>query len=364
MTVSSLNTGTIFRSSPDGTKTYPPNISRGAIHPQVELKGYRPGVPSSKMFHMDTIHQAKIDNVTQILEGLIRRFSYFPESSIVISWLISGKEVLAQRVDLADPTEDIAPSWVDEVVAPGVRVGADAARLFVFTDHSELTTFVSTDLILGCENVNIAVETLTHVTQDRILAVDCTVRCAHSFETLVSVNRRDLVSLVAKSSEEELLIDEIEFYDQDLLQWRISESENLLEFLHHQRNLSVADMTRIVRALSDFRIRDTFLWDAISSQGKIAEKTSQLTNVLPRVPLTHIAPIATVVGICWWLQGQGTMANICIDRAFEGDPHYSLATMIRTALNFGVSPEFWMETVGGLTRSECLVGTQVAAFVN
>ena len=54
------------------------------------------------------------------------------------------------------------------------------------------------------------------------------------------------------------------------------------------------------------------------------------------------------------------MANVCINRAVTDAPGYSLAIMVRAALEHALPPDFWLESINELTRDECLAGRDVA----
>jgi|TARA_B110000858_G_scaffold162899_1_gene188208 hypothetical protein len=116
----------------------------------------------------------------------------------------------------------------------------------------------------------------------------------------------------------------------------------------------------MVVALEDIRIRDSILWDLANGVYEPESVAESLSKLLPRLDANHGAALATTAAICWWLHGNGAMANICIARALSDSPHYSLARIIRSALDYALPPEFWLESVYELTRQECLAGVDVA----
>jgi hypothetical protein len=52
----------------------------------------------------------------------------------------------------------------------------------------------------------------------------------------------------------------------------------------------------------------------------------------------HHLPVATVRFFCAWQSGDGALANVALDRALAGQPGYSMALLLREALDSGAPP--------------------------
>jgi hypothetical protein len=91
---------------------------------------------------------------------------------------------------------------------------------------------------------------------------------------------------------------------------------------------ATVEIARMVVALEDIRIRDSILWDLANGEYQPESVAESLCELLPRLDANHGAALATRAAICWWLHGNGAMANICIARSLSDSPHYSLATLI------------------------------------
>ena len=147
---------------------------------------------------------------------------------------------------------------------------------------------------------------------------------------------------------------------EDLSLWRATESAFVQQLWGHGfANTATVDIARMVVALEDIRIRDSILWDLANGAYEPLSVAESLSELLPRLDANHGAAITTTAAICWWLHGNGAMANICIARALSDSPYYSLAKIIRSVLDYALPPEFWLASVNELTRKECLTGVDV-----
>ena len=104
-----------------------------------------------------------------------------------------------------------------------------------------------------------------------------------------------------------------------------------------RRPLTDRELARVVCALRAPAVRDRALGLAL---GDLAAAAEQLwTECTRRVPLPLVAPPATLLAVSTWLRGDGAMANIALDRALAGQPDYSLARLLATALDRCVPPD-------------------------
>ena len=62
------------------------------------------------------------------------------------------------------------------------------------------------------------------------------------------------------------------------------------------------------------------------------------TDVMRQVPSRYRAAPASLLAFTAWQQGNGALANIALDRALEAEPDYSMAQLLRQALDSGAPP--------------------------
>ena len=62
------------------------------------------------------------------------------------------------------------------------------------------------------------------------------------------------------------------------------------------------------------------------------------TDVMRQVPPRYRAAPASLLAFTAWQQGNGALANMALDRALEADPDYSMAQLLRQALDGGAPP--------------------------
>jgi hypothetical protein len=62
------------------------------------------------------------------------------------------------------------------------------------------------------------------------------------------------------------------------------------------------------------------------------------TDLIPFAPATHIPLVATLLAMCAYQQGRGTMAQLAVDYALSIDPTYQLADLLAMCLHRQVPP--------------------------
>jgi hypothetical protein len=113
--------------------------------------------------------------------------------------------------------------------------------------------------------------------------------------------------------------------------------------------------------LRDIRARDTALWDMAHAGADRPASIAGLTAALRSAPEGYVAPVATLLAIQHWTNGDGARANACLDRAAADDPNYSLAAMTSTAIGRAMPPSSWLDMMASMDRDVCRYGTTPAA---
>lgn len=72
-----------------------------------------------------------------------------------------------------------------------------------------------------------------------------------------------------------------------------------------------------------------------------------MCDVVRRVPPPYDAPVCGILGWLTYASGDGTVANIAVERALASDPSYSLALLIRSGLDQQISPDLLQQAMVG-----------------
>lgn len=95
----------------------------------------------------------------------------------------------------------------------------------------------------------------------------------------------------------------------------------------------IAELSVLLRNL---RLRDE-AWVRIGD-GDLNADIDLWTDVLRRTSPGFAAPPATLLAYAAYLGGNGGMARVALDRAYDADPSYSLAMLVRAVINEGIPP--------------------------
>jgi hypothetical protein len=312
-------------------------------------------------------HSQRIEIAQGTLANLVKSFGFYPADSLIIEWMKSGELVLTQRADMQEFLEptDLSRSDLELFVEPGRIYHADQAIVLACLDHMDERIYLGVDAVEGVlAEYEIDLAEVFVFAGDRVYSRDCGGRCdPHLVRVEKQISR--VIRANGCESDSSMFIDAEAFpvapSAEDLSPWRASESAFVQQLLGHGcASAATVEIGRMVVALEDIRIRDSILWDLANGVYEPESVAESLSKLLPRLDANHGAALATTAAICWWLHGNGAMANICIARALSDSPHYSLARIIRSALDYALPPEFWLESVYELTRQECLAGVDVA----
>lgn len=311
-------------------------------------------------------HDVDIDLAAETINELIHSFGFYPANSLIIRWSRLGNAVLTQRCDIDAflTPEDLSESDLELFLEPGRTYRADQAELVVCQDTMDSRIQTGIDLVESAlveSNIDLF-RTFIFVGQ-RVFLRDCSDDCDPHL-TRVDTHLSRAVRAAACESNPREFIASSEFRElppsEKQTPWRVAESQFVHELLQKTNGPATdTELARLVVALGDVRVRDSILWDMANGVFDRDLVAQLLTGVLPKLDSDLGAPVATSAAICWWLKGNGAMANMCLARAFTDAPHYPLAIMIRTALDYALSPDFWVESIKVLTRRECLAGCDV-----
>jgi hypothetical protein len=101
--------------------------------------------------------------------------------------------------------------------------------------------------------------------------------------------------------------------------------------------LAPDDAARLIVALDDVSVRDEILTWADGERGKALQRL--LGELAPRAMKGFEAPVLTAYALACYVQGNGALAGMAVDRARRADPGYNLAKLVDEALLRCVNPE-------------------------
>jgi hypothetical protein len=312
-------------------------------------------------------HVSSMQSAGAILSELIDSFGFYPENSLIIRWMKQDEVVLVQRCDITAflSPEGLAESDLEIYIEPGRAYCAEKAAIMVCLESMNPRIHEAIQIVESAiVNADISMAQVFIAVGQRLYSRECSGKCdAHSIWLDTGVKRVDRAFECAINAAR--LIDVKEFPEppepRKLGAWREIESQFVRKLMKQTGDpIQVSDFARLAVALGDIRVRDSILWDMANGAFDRSFLAKALTGLLPQLQASHGAPIATAAAICWWLNGNGAMANLCLDRAFNDVPDYSLAAMVRAALDHALPPEFWLESINELTREQCLAGLDVA----
>ncbi len=136
---------------------------------------------------------------------------------------------------------------------------------------------------------------------------------------------------------------------QEVLPW-------LTSAIFGHKYLTWSDMAKLCQHVQDFHYRDAVLRTLYDLPEKRLAARAQLIDLVGRAPKQFVPVLATVLAGCAWLDGNGAITRMAIDRALEADSDYGLARLLDRALTFGVPPRVWAESLAAVSMDDCLAG--------
>lgn len=325
-----------------------------------------------------------------IIAAIPHLLGFEPEHSIIAIWVRDRQVSLTQRLDLPDP--DTSLTDVAAVVfGTSVHAHADSVVFVTVADRggpeAELPCRDLVDhLIDAAALADIQVLDALHWSEGRFWSHLCTDGCCPPGGRIVGRaaqieadssfggsrpkgRRRDLVGAWepdagARDRIEPLVIDLEGDLDSALRgarqtrleAWRDEQITIVEEWLTSNVELDDASVARLLIACCDVRVRDTVVW-TIAQRDEIAWATTWFGTALRCAPDGYVAPIASMLALACWQQGDGARALIALDRALADDPEYSMAVLLLQSISTGLPPADWLQLMRSMSREQCRVPT-------
>ncbi len=325
-----------------------------------------------------------------------------PAESVVLVFTRSpsGRVVLCLRVDLPSDGAEAVPQLISEVrrtvrraIGLGARLdrvqtaifSADASRL----PHADLVAGLSR--VLAAEGLDVAEGLCVHA--DRWWSFSCSDGCCPgtghtsndawgvkaAFDLVTAglgyvANRAALARQLAPDPGLMTAADEIAAALATCRQhrdsgradtrWRREIEDGLLAWLCCTRSPQAPETAEApdertlalwACSLSDSRVREPILHRLLFEGGarhrsrRLTGARTALIDMVRRVPVPEVAPVAAVLAAIAWQQGDGAFARMAGERALAADPRNTLARLVLDAASSGVPPSEWELLMGRFT---------------
>jgi hypothetical protein len=105
-----------------------------------------------------------------------------------------------------------------------------------------------------------------------------------------------------------------------------------------QSGLANEEAARIVLGLRDKHARDEIATWGAAARRDNAPMLSLLTDLARKAPLPDAAPPCTLLAWVAYMSGNGSLANVAVERALASEPDYTMAQLIADGLEHQVPP--------------------------
>ena len=290
---------------------------------------------------------------------------YEPEESVFAVWLNENKSmVLAQRCDLSDFDK---PNFARSFVEASSSAIKSSALILTYSKRkmSELYPFVDAlgheIQMSGMEIEDIcAVDGVEYrsyfAPADQLDSQPAMIVELSIMEDISEMMRLRGYTIEDKSAINERYMnseDHYEPYKQKLEDFMGLESRDTDYYADAAMAVYFGELRKTSRtllsisvSLHDLKIRDRLLWHIAQQDSQTIRMVLDFcTDVIKVTPKEFSSPIYTVAAICAWQLGNGALANVLLGHSFNGDNSYGLSLLIKAALEHGISPSFWVETI-------------------
>ena len=316
-----------------------------------------------------------------LISALPHLIGFHPDNSFVIVAMDDNELLAINRLDWS----------VDPVIVPDVTVGqlrsaTKPAVVLIAYKNESLTMAGLVDLAPQMQEFSLL--DALQVSEDRWRSLMCTdTSCCpvggHELETLVGADldfviegsapfasRDDLVQRLAPqalSDEEAALRDSAmaevatEFASateeaSDPIVVRTEFLDRLMSAWTDERLGRWQLVGLLTLVTGDIHMRDGLLRQMFDHPELRLSIRTSLIEAVSLAPDADVASLATVLAGCVWLDGNGALATIALERALECDPSYSLARLLDRAIAHNVPPSVWTDSLAAVSYDECLAG--------
>lgn len=302
---------------------------------------------------------------------------FVPTESLVLLALQGPRRRVRTTMRLDLPQADAADRVAASMLARLRALRADAVVVLVYTEEPGPLPRreVADALVRRCERTGLAVAEALLVRSGRFWSYTCTgpccpaegmplpsgvsgpVRLVQAERAMtgraVLADRAALEAALAAPADSALPVAYLTALDDPL--WagtsrteRLALLRTALDGSPRLTPLAPADAARLALALHDLRVRDEVATWVLDEPDRLLALLHELAR---QTPPPWDAPVCTVLGWTAYATGDGGTANVALDRALATDPAYSLALLLRTALEGMVSPDQVRELLRDTARA-------------
>ncbi|MBU6348437.1 MAG: DUF4192 family protein, partial [Actinomycetales bacterium] len=116
------------------------------------------------------------------------------------------------------------------------------------------------------------------------------------------------------------------------------------------------DLALLTQIASNIHTRDGLLRQMFDRPELRLKMRTTLIDAVSKSKEVDVASLATLLAGCAWLDGNGALASIALEKALSADPSYSLARLLDRAISNNVPPSVWTDSLAAVSYDECLAG--------
>jgi len=310
---------------------------------------------------------------------------FHPDNSLVLV-VINDNEVQAvMRMDIEDALsiEAVPPG----LASVGERLAGKAAAIMCYTSDAELAAEAGPLAHQAFEHAEWSVLDVLHVDGHRWWSLlcdddDCCPPEGLEIDATLDADTAEMISFADEPFvSREAMIDSLRSIEFDAANQGIRQAtfNERLDSLSKRlvANQSVArdnyvneafailcsagecnweELAVLAGATDDIRMRDGLLRKCFDDAESRPLVLRSLRSAIQQVAGVHVAALATVLAGVAWLDGNGAVTQIALDRALEEDPGYSLAHLLQLALSHNVPASVWADSLEAVSYDQCLLG--------
>jgi predicted secreted protein len=305
--------------------------------------------------------RVRLNDLAELLAGIPVMLGFHPDDSLVLVTL-RGKDPcwlgLTLRADLAPP--ELHRALVDQLLSPVRRHGADTVVLAViggtadppsFRDLVERTRAALSGVDIPVAHAVWAESTHSGARWGCYDETGCGGRLPDQSSTVlaaamtavgsVTFGSRDELAKLLDPADEAAVTRRGNLLDQAGMNDESTSAERLVAVraavAEGRTPTQDEDLVRLAVALADYTVRDVCLGYALSGQAASAEQL--WLDLVRALPAPERAEPAVLLAMSAYLRGNGSLANIALDKAELALPGHTMAVLLRTAIGLGLPPE-------------------------
>jgi hypothetical protein len=321
---------------------------------------------------------AKLSTPGDIVATIPSLCGFLPSDSVILLSLRGPRKRLGLTIRLDLPAADAEPDAAELLAERVAADGGAAAVVVVYGGRRRAGLVDAVSAALGGRGIEVT-EAL-HVDDGRWTSYVCARSCCPPEGTPVPAppslvqaqraldgravlgSREELVRSMAppgflqaqvclqalEQAERQWLQERHERGDEDVRTEVLAQARELVTAVGRGAVVDLPHSARLAIGLHDVLVRDEVsTWALKRSDAVLAT----LEQVARQTPAPYDAPVCTMLAWVAHARGDGSRANVALDRALMTDPSYSLALLLRQALDAAIPPREIRTLLRGTRRA-------------